>query len=83
MTSYREMLDQCYKKALEQDDTNLAVEIADKLKGLAPIDVPDERIQKFIEALDEMIACYEVIGKRKDTPYSFEYGGQNFEVKII
>lgn len=83
MTSYADRLDQCYEMALKQNDTCMAVEIAGRMKDLTPTDVPDERIQKFIEELDEMIACFDVIGKDKDIPYRFEYGGQNFEVKII
>lgn len=82
MTSYADRLNECYKKALGED-LNLAVKIADKLKGVAPADVPDERIQKFIEELDDMVHFAEVDTIGQISPYRFEYGGQNFEVKII
>jgi Zn-dependent peptidase ImmA (M78 family) len=82
--TYREMLEECYKKAIEADDVNLAVEIAERLKTAPVGQVTDERIQKFIEELDKMVS-------EKDDPtnenvtyrYQFEYGGQKFEVKII
>lgn len=34
MKTYRERLDECYTAALDADDVNLAVEVADRMKGL-------------------------------------------------
>ncbi len=79
MLTYRERLDKLYKVALEQKDICQAIEIADKLKDV-PGAVPDERIQKFIEELDRMVSEAEAVGKA--IGYLFEYGGQNFEVRI-
>lgn len=82
--NYADKLDECYKKALEQDDVNLALEIADRMKGLPAEGVlvgVDERITAFIEALDSMAVKFEA--GDSFPPYSFDYADHIFEVTML
>ena len=76
----QEMLFEIYMASIKEGDLNLALEVADKLWGVA-VEVPDERIAKFIAMLDDAVQAKENHEGRE--PYTFEYGGQNFEVKIL
>ncbi len=93
MSSCLEKLEELYKMAVGQQDVCQAMEIVDKIKAeIKQIaadkvkttelnsQVKDERIQKFIDELDAMVANAE--SGSGETVYCFDYGGQKFEVEI-
>ena len=77
--THAERLEELYKIAVGQEDTCMALEIADRMRALpAAVVGVDERITVFIEAMDKMISQRE--SQQAHLAYRFEYGGHSFEV---
>ncbi len=88
--SYADKLNECYKKALEQDDVNLAVEIAEKQEAFERLRLAgvhstavDARVEEFTFALDELVHHKENDTADSGYPYNFEYASHKFEVVIV
>ena len=78
----KERLEELYIAAFNADDINLCLEIADRLKVLAPaVGVDGGLVQQFIEALDELLHCSE--NGHEIIPHRFDYCLRTFEVKLI
>ena len=82
-----ERLEECYNAAYNADDINLCLEIADRMKMLAPAaPVDGNLVQAFTESLDQLIHISENTEKDnplRGTPHRFAYCGHEFEVKLI
>ena len=85
--SYADKLNECYKKALDQDDVNLAVEIAEKQEAFERLRLAgvhstavDARVEEFTFALDTLVHAKENDDPNKPYVYNFEYGGHSFQV---
>ena len=78
MKTYRQMLDELYEKALKDNDTYCAIEVADRINNLPVVEVSHNLM---LEAFDQLIYNSEN-DILTDDVFKCVHGGRTFVIKL-